>query len=81
MSLADEMAEERSRVPGCTRAQIIEGARFDLANPDASKEYRETFGALLDEIDSGQQRLDVAIRYAARLLQRLSFGPWRGVRG
>lgn len=71
MSVTEEMAAERGRVAGRTRAQIIEGARFDLQNPDTSLQYKVTLIALFQEIDLGKQRLDVAIRYAARLLQQL----------
>ena len=68
MSLADEMAEARRKIPEPTRAHIIEGARFDMTNPDTSLQYKVTLIALFDEIDLGKQRLDVAIRYAGRLL-------------
>lgn len=68
MNVTEEMAELRARVPGRTRAQIIEGARFSVGLPDTSRQYKEDVGALLAEIDAGKRRLDVAIRYAGRLL-------------
>lgn len=68
MSLAEEMAEQRQRVSGSTRAEIIEGARYSMTLPDTSKQYKQDVGALLAEIDAGKRRLDVAIRYAAGLL-------------
>lgn len=74
MSVTEEMAEQRQRVPGRSRAEIIEGARFDMTNPDTSLEHKVTLIALFDEIDLGKRRLDVAIRYAARLLQQLQKG-------
>lgn len=74
MSLADDLAQARKRVPPPTRAELIEEARYMVTHPDAGKDFKHTVKALLDEIDVGKQRLDVAIRYAARLLQRLSPG-------
>lgn len=75
MNITEEMAAERGRVPGRTRAQIIEGARFDAQNPDTGLQHKVTLTALLQEIDAGKQRLEVAIRYAARLLQQLNAKP------
>lgn len=74
MNIIEEMTEQRRQVPGRTRAQIIEGARFEMTNPDTSLQYRITLIALFDEIDLGKKRLNVAIRYAARLLQQLQKG-------
>lgn len=74
MNVTEEMAEMRARVPGPTRAQIIEGARFEVTLPDASSTYKRDVSALLDEIDDGKRRLNVAIRYAAQLLQQLQKG-------
>lgn len=68
MNIIEEMAEMRGRVPGQTRAQLIEGARYSMTLPDTSKQYKADVGALLAEIDDGKRRLDVAIHYAARLL-------------
>ena len=74
MNIIEEMAELRQRVPAPTRAQIIESARYAMALPDTSATYKRDVGALLAEIDAGKLRLNVAIRYAARLLQQLQKG-------
>lgn len=71
MSVIAEMAAARANLPEPTAAELIEGARWAAGHPDVSPDYRRTVSALLAEIDAGKRRLEVAIKYAAKLRSEL----------
>ena len=70
--LADELAEARRTAPEPTRAELIADARFMATHPDTGAGIKRVLKALLDEIDEHDKRIDVAIRYAGRLLKILN---------
>jgi len=61
VTLAEEFAEARSRVPGPTDAELIEQARWMIDHPDTGKSTKLILGALLSEID----RLKLRARHLA----------------